>query len=260
VAVIKKILIAVLILLVLVGVGVALFVSTSLDDLIAEQIEVQGSAALGSKVSVANVKTSLTNGSAVISGLTIANPDGYSTTNAIQISSFSAKVDYQNQLIEQISIDQPIINAEVANNKNNFQELLDNIPETEDTDQNTDDSNDVVLTIKQLAIRQATVNLRVEEKTVGDRTLKLEDQSFVMSDLVINNLSGTTDQLSEDITRRLTKHVSSQVQDFVAAQIKERVKEEIKSKAKEKVNELLEKKLGDKVGDKLKGLKFKLGN
>lgn len=249
---IKNTLIALFLLIVVVAAGIAFFVSNNLDGYIAKQIEVKGSAALGSKVSVSRVKTSLADGSAHVSGLSIANPAGYSSKNAVEIDSFMAKIDYQSQVIEQINIEKPIINAEIAGEKNNFQELLDNMPESDDAAEKSAEEDELKLTIKQLAIRRATVNLRVEETAIGDRTYKLEDQSFVMTDLVMTNLRGTADKLSEEITRRLTEHVSDQVKVFVAIQIKNRVKDELKAKASEKLNELLE----EKLGDKLKSLKF----
>jgi len=255
----KKILIALLLVVVVIGVGLTFFAS-KLDGLIAEQIETEGTAALGSKVSVTEVITSLSEGSAIVNGLTIANPTGYQSANAFEIRSLSAKVDYKEQVIEQITIDKPVVNAEIIGTKNNFQDLLDNMPDTADEPESTESGEDLVLTINQIALKQATVNLRASGDTkIADREFKIDDQTFVMDDLVMNNLSGTVDELSEEITRKLTNHVSRQVKAHVTALAGDIIKEELKAQAKEKVNEVLEDKLkSGKLGDKLKGLKFKL--
>jgi len=254
----KKVLIALLLVVVVIGAGLTFFAS-KLDGLIAEQIETEGTAALGSKVSVTEVITSLSEGSAIVNGLTIANPTGYQSANAFEIRSLSAKVDYKEQVIEQITIDKPVINAEIIGTKNNFQDLLDNMPETADEPESTESGEDLVLTIKQIALKQATVNLRASDTKIADREFKIDDQTFVMDDLVMNNLSGTVDELSEEITRKLTNHVSGQVKAHVTALAGDIIKEELKAQAKEKVNEVLEDKLkSGKLGDKLKGLKFKL--
>jgi len=122
----KKIFIALLILIVIIGVALFVFAG-KLDGIVKEAIETEGSAALGSPVRVANLKE----GSALLTNFSIANPAGYTAKNAIEVTSFSAKVDYSNQLIEKIEINKPVINAEQKGQKNNFQDLLENMPADE---------------------------------------------------------------------------------------------------------------------------------
>ncbi|MFT5654726.1 MAG: hypothetical protein ACI9XU_000440, partial [Arenicella sp.] len=123
----KKLLVAVLAILVVVGIAMFVFAG-KMDEIVKDVIEKEGSAALGSPVRVGSVVTDLTNGSAVINNLTIENPVGYKAKNAIELTSFGASVDYQNMVVDLIEIDQPIINAEQMGSKNNFQDLLDNMP------------------------------------------------------------------------------------------------------------------------------------
>lgn len=245
----KKIFIALLLLLIVAGIGLFVFAG-KMDQIVKEAIETEGSAALGSAVRVASVVTNLKEGSAVISNFTIANPAGYNAKNAIEITSFSASVDYLNQVIEKIEINKPVINAEQKGQRNNFQDLLKGIPADEEEELASDES-DTLITIKQLALRSATINLVTSDLAIGDKKLELGDRSFVMDDFVLNNLSGTATEISDKVVKRLTSHVSSQVTGYL--------KKEITAVAKEKLTEKIEDKLGGEVTEKLKGLKFKFG-
>jgi len=261
----KKIFIALLILIVIIGVALFVFAG-KLDGIVKEAIETEGSAALGSPVRVGSVVTNLKEGSALLTNFSIANPAGYTAKNAIEVTSFSAKVDYSNQLIEKIEINKPVINAEQKGQKNNFQDLLENMPADEEEEEVTEE-DDTVITIKQLALRSATVNLITSDLAIAGKTLELGDRSFVMDDFVVNNLSGTATEISDTVVARLTSHVSSQVQDYVKKEIGNIAKERVLEEAKEKINQKLEEtiggkldgKLDGKVGEKLKGLKFKFG-
>jgi len=261
----KKILIAVLVLIVIIGIALFVFVG-KMDSIVKEAIETEGSAALGSPVRVESVVTDLKEGSALLTNLTIANPAGYKAKNAIEITSFGAEVDYKNQLIEKIEIIKPIINAEQKGQKNNFQDLLENMPASEE-EETAEEESDTVITIKKLALRSATVNLITSELTLGSKTLELGDRSFVMDDFVLNNLSGTATEISDEVVESLTSHVSSQVTKYVKNEIGKIAKEKLLEEAKEKINEKVEDaikgkldgKLDGEIGEKLKGLKFKFG-
>ncbi len=261
----KKVLIALLVLVVIVGIALFVFVG-KMDEIVKQVIETEGSAAIGSPVRVESVVTNLKEGSALLTNFTIANPAGYRAKNAIEVTSFSANVDYSNQLIEEIEIDQPIINAEQKGQRNNFQDLLENMP-ADDEEETVEEQSDTVITIKKLALRRATVNLITSDLSVAGKTLDLGDRSFVMEDFVVNNLSGTATEISDEVVKQLTSHVSAQVTDYVKGEIASVAKERLMQEAKEKINQKLEEtlegkldgKLDGEVKEKLKGLKFKFG-
>ncbi len=255
----KKLLIALFVLVLIVGAGL-LFFAGKLDGLIKEAIETEGSAALGSPVRVTEVVTNLKEGSATISGLTIANPAGYRAANAIEINSFSATVDYGNQLIEELVIDKPVINAEQKGQQNNFQDLLNNMPDSGSEEPKADQGDEIEITIKRLALQNATINLITSDLAVGDQSIELGDRSFVMDDFVINNLTGTVTEISDELVSRLTNHVSDQVKGYVAKEITKMAKDKVFEKATEKLNEAIEEKLGDQLDGRLKGLKLKFGS
>jgi len=246
----KKIILSLLLIIVIAGVGGAYFLIQNLDTLIAQTIEKEGTESLGSKVSVGQVTTKLKEGQATISNITIANPAGYNKAHALSLNEISADVDYAEQVITQITINQPIINAELKGSSSNFQDLLNNKPDDGAESETEDTASDQVITIKKLSLLKATVNLLATDYAPGsqyglDNTLDL-DTSFVMDDFVLTNISGTSDQITEQVSDKLIEHITSQVKTFAVKEVKAQAKAELKEKATEKINEVL--------GDKLKGL------
>ncbi|NND81901.1 MAG: hypothetical protein HKN50_05685 [Gammaproteobacteria bacterium] len=235
----KKLLIGVAILVAIIAITATIFVG-QMDQLIADAIETEGSAALGSEVRVAKVETKLREGIATINGLTIANPGGYKAPHAISVANFTADVDYENQIVEQILIDQPVINAEMKGQQNNFEDLLANMPDSEESSE--PEGVEPVITIKSFQLRRAQVNLTADR--IGER-------SFIMDDLVVNDLRGTPEQISEVLTRRLIDHVSVQVKNYATAEITKMITEEARKRVKEAVNEKIQEQVGDKLKDKL---------
>ncbi len=268
----KKILFVLLLLIIAVGVGLYVF-SGKLDGIIKETIETEGTAALGSKVSVASVVTDFKQGRAEIGGLTIANPAGYQAANAIELSNFNAEVDYGDQTIKEIIINQPVINAEQKGQKNNFQDLLAKMPDSDTAEEEESTDPGPEITVKKIALQKATVNLLTSDLELGGHKLELGERSFVMQDFIVTNITGTAEEISDRLTRDLVEHVSGQVKEYVSAEIKNMAKARVEAELKAKADELkakasaeLEEKLKEKgldnidkkaVGDKLKE-KFKL--
>lgn len=255
----KKLLIA-LAVVVAVAIAASFMFAGKIDELIADTIQTEGTAALGTQVSVQSVETKLTEGVAIINGLAIANPPGYESANAVQVNTFSADVDYQSQVIENILIQKPVINAELKGTRSNFQDLMDNMPESaeeEVVEEEEEAADDSEITIKSLQLREATVNINSD---------KLGKTSFIMDDFVLNDVSGTADQISERITASLVAHVTGQITGFATAQIAQMVqakaieeaKEAVNEKIEEQLSEGLDEKLGGELGEKLKGLKLKI--
>ncbi|MCP3964971.1 MAG: hypothetical protein GY750_10785 [Lentisphaerae bacterium] len=88
----KKFLYFFLGLLIVLAVAVVV-VFTYLDTIVAGGIRKFGSDALGTKVSVGNVYISILNGDLKISGLTIANPDGYLNPEAFKMGTLDVDMD-----------------------------------------------------------------------------------------------------------------------------------------------------------------------
>jgi hypothetical protein len=92
----KKILIGVaaLVVVLVVAVGGGLYyVYSNLDSIVKAAIEAYGGDATQTKVSVKDVKLSLTSGEGTISGLIVGNPKGFSTPESLSLGTVSVKVD-----------------------------------------------------------------------------------------------------------------------------------------------------------------------
>lgn len=250
----KKLLIGLLVLVIIIAVASTVFLS-NLDGMIKDTIEAEGTAALGSTLTVESVETDLRNGSALIKGMSIANVSGYTSVNAIEIGTLQADVDYQNQVVKSIVIDQPVVNADLIGTRSNFEDLLENMPAEEEITDDAADTTMPEITINSFSLNQAKVNITSD---------KLGQRSFIMDNLIITDLVGTPEQIADIITVRLTNHVTAQVKDYATQEIKAMATEAVKARVEEAVNERVTEKVNDavkdKLGDKVKGLKFKLGN
>jgi hypothetical protein len=128
----KKIGIAVLLLLVVLG-GVFYYFYSNAGSIIKTAIEHYGSEATKTAVRVSGVTLSLTSGEGDLSGLKIANPQGYSAGDAIELGDISVKVDPQSVLgtgpivIRQVNIDHPRIAYEHSLSTSNLDALRSNV-------------------------------------------------------------------------------------------------------------------------------------
>ena len=110
-------LIAVITVLVVVVVAV-LSVLQSLDYIVKAAIERYGSEITGTAVRVSSVDISLTSGRGTLTGLTIANPSGFSSTNAFSLGQITLQLDTGTVtsnpvVIKEIGIGAPRVNYEV---------------------------------------------------------------------------------------------------------------------------------------------------
>lgn len=114
----KKIGIAFAVLLLLIA-GAAYFLFSNLDSLIKTAIEKYGSAATQTTVSVNGVHLSLTSGAGSISGISISNPAGYSSNQALTLGKAAVQVDTSSIagngpiVIDTVTIAQPHVTYEV---------------------------------------------------------------------------------------------------------------------------------------------------
>jgi uncharacterized protein YxeA len=86
---IKKTLISLVVVLILV-VGAGFFY---IDSIVKSGIEVVGSEVLGTRVTVASVSISPLSGNGTIRGLTIGNPEGYTSENIMQLGEVSVALN-----------------------------------------------------------------------------------------------------------------------------------------------------------------------
>lgn len=136
---IKKLIIGVVLLLV-VAVGGTIYY---LDSLVENGIEVVGSDVLGVQVSVGGVSLSPLSGQGSISGLSIANPEGFDSEYAFELGEVSVAIDIgsiTSDVIEisSVVIDSPRITYETNISNDNIRTLLGNISGGEATEEPAD--------------------------------------------------------------------------------------------------------------------------
>ena len=128
----KKVVIGIGIVLALVALG-AVWLFSSLDGIVKNQIEAIGTELTGTKVSVGGVSIKLTEGAGQITKLKVANPKGYKTDEALSMNLLRLGIDLssvgKNPLIlNELVIDSPMLNMEIdEKGGSNLQEISDNV-------------------------------------------------------------------------------------------------------------------------------------
>ena len=128
----KKILIGISAIVVVVVLAVVFFLG-NIDKIVKGALEGVGSELLGVPVKVASVKIELKSGSGQITGLTIANPTGYSAPNAFQMDMIRLGLNLgslgkQPIVVDELKVVNPVVQLEVKEDgSSNLKTLQDNI-------------------------------------------------------------------------------------------------------------------------------------
>lgn len=118
--------------LVTVIIGAAVFLLSSLDTIVKKVIEDVGSQVTGVKVSVGTVKISLSEGKGSISGLTVANPPGFSSDPAIKLGEIALALDTSSLnknpiVVKDITVASPFVAYEMAAGGSNIDAIQKNV-------------------------------------------------------------------------------------------------------------------------------------
>ena len=113
-------------------IGGAVFLFSSLDSIVKKIIEDVGTQVAGVKVSVGGVKISLSEGKASISGLTVANPPGFSSDPAFKLGEVSVALDTGSLnknpiVIKDVLVASPAVSYELASGGSNLDAIQKNV-------------------------------------------------------------------------------------------------------------------------------------
>jgi len=113
-------------------VGAAVFLLSSLDTIVKKVIEDVGSQVTGVKVSVGSVKISLSEGKGSISGLTVANPPGFSSDPAIRLGEIALALDTGSisknpVVVKDVTVASPFVAYEMAAGGSNIDAIQKNV-------------------------------------------------------------------------------------------------------------------------------------
>lgn len=216
-------------------IAIALFVLVgNLDKIIKGALEGVGSELLGLPVAVQGVELDLKSGAGQITGLTIANPAGYSAPHAFQMDKIYLGLDLgslgkQPLVINELRIASPIVELEAKEDgSSNLQTLLDNIEknsaktdkkaaEEQSKSEQTDAPEPVRISFKSLSITGVTVNTTV----VGQ-----EKQRIVIPDVVKADVGGAEGLTPSEVGSLI-------IGDIVVQSLKAALKKELSKKAEE---------------------------
>ncbi len=176
--------IAALVLVILLLVAGGLFyLYQSLDGIVKAAIENYGSRAVGTAVTVQGVQISLRDGEGVITGLKVANPEGFDGPTALETGLIRIRVDgaaiRQRPLrVTQISVESAAINYQPRRGGGNLEVLKRNIESyvsaLKKGGAKADSEGQPKLVIQDLTVREASVDLQIPVFKIR-RTLKLPE-------------------------------------------------------------------------------------
>jgi len=249
----KKLIIFVTLILAIGGGAFWFLSSDKLNEIIAEQIEVQGKKFTGQLVTVEKVDMQLFSGAGTINGLILNNPSGFTSmplfalneiTLDINIESLAGVRDGKPVVIDAVIIDKPEALVEFnETGGSNIQVILDaikkNTPQSSvNNETNASQSNSPKIRVKKFVL--AGVALRVDLTKLGNTTHKKTLPDINLSDiggedgLPANELGGVMIKKALSAIWKEAKNSQKEV-------LKEQAKEKIKDKVKEKASALFDK-------------------
>ncbi|MBU1450881.1 MAG: hypothetical protein KKH47_07895 [Proteobacteria bacterium] len=220
--------------------GAIYYAYSNLDSIAKEVMESAGSQALGVPVRVASVHIELSQGKATVTGLSVANPPGYSSQPALSFGQITVQVGSGGKVIKQIVAVNPTIRVEQKGASSNLGELQKRAQSaggqgSKQKSAPSGDSGKHRLNIELLKVENAKAIVTSPELSAP--------REVVIPSLVIRNLKGTP------------KQIAGQVFDQLLAQVIERTATQALEQGAKK---LLEKEAGG-AGQAVEGLLKKLG-
>lgn len=197
----------------------------TLDGIVKSAIEENGSELLQTSVEVGNVNISILDGSGVIYGFTVANPDGFSDEEAVRIDETTIKIDLSTIfsdtiVVENVNIKNPELFFEQKGLGVNLRKLNENMDLAEDVEGPS-------LVIKHLFVENGTV--RVSSTIERERTAEASIQEFELTNIgqagsntVKQSIREIMDPLieralQEAVSRGLLEQLENKVQDLLGA-------------------------------------------
>lgn len=247
----KTLLKIVVVLAVIVAAGLW-YLASNIDGFAKQIIETAGTEALGTEVSLGGVKIELGSESgAALSGLTVANPSGWSAPYVFELGTIGATIAPASLSKEVIEIPRIVVadarmTFEQKGTQTNLQALLENIDsgEQETTEEAPAEGAEVLVAIGELSLAGVGVT------AISDQLE--EPLEFVLDEVVVRNIGtpsagATPAEAAKQIVGPVTNAVLKEAKGQVAAIVEQKVRAEI-DKKKDEVTKDLKKSLMDKLG------------
>ena len=264
----KKTFLIIIVIVVIVIAAAVFYVYSNLDTIVKAAIEEFGSDAVNTSVQVEEVEIWLTEGTARINGLTVANPDGFSLPQAFSLGEVGVAINLEKTnkeliVIDVINIVAPRVFYEInAERQGSLNILKDNLAmggeASADTPAGSGTSTDseaapLKLDIARFEFRDASLHAKVVP--LNDKTYDLK-----LPPLLLTNLTGTPEQISRQVLEKLIDHAKQEIQkqgldqelSKIKAKAQQRIDEE-KARLAQMTDEQIEEEK-QKVQDKLRNL------
>jgi hypothetical protein len=239
----KKIILGIALLLFIAIGGAIYYVFSNLDAIVKLAIEKYGSEAIKTAVRVDKVRINLQEGSASISGLTIANPPGFAAPYAFSLGDISVGIDINSLtgdviVIREIGIAAPQIFFEInADKKANLDVLSNNLPASTEPAPESEEKSGAE---PKLIIRKASLNGAELQANVVPLN---KEYQLKLPTITMNNLGGKKGAPPAKIAQQMLDQLLDQVKaeikkQGIGAELQQKLnakKQEIKTEADAKV-------------------------
>jgi len=225
----SKIFLGLLVAIILVVGGGIFYLGSNLDSIVAQVIQDQGSAATGTAVRVEGVSIKLQDASASISGLSVANPAGFSDNPAIEFGSFSINLDSSTLtsdpiIIESITVNSLKLRVEQDGSNNNLRTIMDALPSSSADDSSQAGSDAPKIIIKRFELNDASADVSIPQ--LG------ENRTVDIANIALTNIGQETNgataaQLAQQILMPvMNAALSSAAVDGVKGKVEDKISEQ----------------------------------
>jgi hypothetical protein len=231
----KKILIGIAAVVTVVVLAVVLLLG-NIDKIVQGVLEDVGSELLGVPVKVASVKIKLKSGSGQITGLTIANPKGYSAKNAFRMDMIRLGLNLgslgkQPLVVDELNIKNPVVQLEAKEDgSSNLKTLLNNIDKNSaNADKKAAEQTASDAAPKGEPVRISIGNLAITGVTVHVNAPGQESKKVVIPDIVEKNVGNGTGLTPGEIGKLIVgKIISSSLENTIKKSIMKKAEESTK--------------------------------
>ncbi len=223
------------------GAGYWFLTSGTINELVKEQIQVQGGKATGQSVKVASVDINLLEGLGSISGLTVANPSGYKQANVFSLGTIALGIDVASLTEEPYIIDTLLIsnpevfvevNAKGSNLKDLYSAIDKNMPSGEAQTSASDSEIDPRVKLNSLKLQG--VSMTLDLTALGNKV-----HSETLSDINLGAIGGDKGIPASQLGAVIAKKITDALRDEAKQKQKEKIKGKLKEKAAEEFGKLL---------------------
>ena len=215
----KKTILAVIIILVVVIAGAVFYVFSNLDAIVKAAIEEFGSNAVKTSVQVEDVEIRLTEGAATISGLTVANPDGFSLPQAFSLGEILVDINLEKTHKELIVIDAvhivaPQVFYEINAGRNGSLNILkDNLGMGGGASTGASAGSEPAAGAAGDPVRLDIARFEFSDASLHAKIVPLNDKTYDLKlpPLLLTNLTGTPEQISRQVLEKLIDHAKQEI-------------------------------------------------